>query len=390
MEFLSLDDLELANKRVLVRVDFNVPLTDDGEVANDKRIRAALPTIRTILERDAKQVVLCSHLGKPKGKVVDSLRMDPVAICLGNLLGIAVAKVHDCIAVDIPDDRIIMLENLRFHAEEKGNDDAFAAKLAAYGDVYVNDAFGTCHRAHASVDAVARLLPAAAGLLVHKELDVMGAALAAPDRPFVAIMGGVKVSDKIEVIRNLLGKVDRILIGGAMMYTFLRAQGKATGRSLVEEDKLDLARELLTDPKITIPVDTTVAVDMEPEAAARAVDVDSIGETDIGLDIGPRTMELYESIIADARTVVWNGPMGRFEWEQFANGTRSVARAVADSEAVSIIGGGDSASAIESMGFADDVTHVSTGGGASMSFLEGRILPGIAALEESARQMKSC
>lgn len=390
MEFLTLDDLDIANKRVLVRVDFNVPLTDDGEVANDKRIRAALPTIRTILERDAKQVVLCSHLGKPKGKVVDSLRMDPVAARLGTLLGIAVAKVHDCIGVDIPNDRIVVLENLRFHAEEKGNDVAFAAKLAAYGDVYVNDAFGTCHRAHASVDAVARLLPAAAGLLVQKELDVMGAALAAPERPFVAIMGGVKVSDKIEVIRNLLGKVDRLLIGGAMMYTFLRAQGKATGRSLVEEDKLDLARELLTDPKITVPVDTTVAADMEPEAAARAVDVDSIGETDIGLDIGPRTMELYESIIADARTVVWNGPMGRFEWERFANGTRSVARAVAGSEAVSIIGGGDSASAIEGMGFADKVTHVSTGGGAAMSFLEGRVLPGIAALEESARRMKSC
>ena len=390
MEFLTLDDLELENKRVLVRVDFNVPLTDDGEVANDKRIRAALPTIRTILERGAKQVVLCSHLGKPKGTVVDSLRMDPVAICLGDLLGMAVTKMNECIAVDIPDDRIILLENLRFHAEEKGNDDAFAANLAAYGDVYVNDAFGTCHRAHASVDAVARLLPAAAGLLVQKELDVMGAALAEPERPFVAIMGGVKVSDKIEVIRNLLDKVDRLLIGGAMMYTFLRAQGKATGRSLVEEDKLDLARELLTDPKITVPVDTTVAADMEPEAAARAVDVDSIGETDIGLDIGPRTMELYESIIADARTVVWNGPMGRFEWERFANGTRSVARAVAGSEAVSIIGGGDSASAIEGMGFADKVTHVSTGGGAAMSFLEGRVLPGIAALEESARRMKSC
>ena len=390
MEFLTLDDLELENKRVLVRVDFNVPLTDDGEVANDKRIRAALPTIRTILERGAKQVVLCSHLGKPKGTVVDSLRMDPVAICLGDLLGMAVTKMNECIAVDIPDDRIILLENLRFHAEEKGNDDAFAANLAAYGDVYVNDAFGTCHRAHASVDAVARLLPAAAGLLVQKELDVMGAALAEPERPFVAIMGGVKVSDKIEVIRNLLDKVDRLLIGGAMMYTFLRAQGKATGRSLVEEDKLDLARELLTDPKIMIPVDTTVAADMEPEATAREVDVDSIGETDIGLDIGPRTMELYETIITDARTVVWNGPMGRFEWERFANGTRSVARAVADSEAVSIIGGGDSASAIEGMGFADKVTHVSTGGGASMSFLEGRVLPGIAALEESARRMKSC
>ncbi len=390
MEFLTLDDLDLANKRVLVRVDFNVPLTDDGEVSNDKRIRAALPTIRTILERDAKQVVLCSHLGKPKGKVVDSLRMDPVAAQLGKLLGMSVAKLDECIDVDIPNDRIVVLENLRFHAEEKGNDEAFAAKLASYGDVYVNDAFGTCHRAHASVEAVARLLPAAAGLLVQKELDVMGAALAAPERPFVAIMGGVKVSDKIEVIRNLLGKVDRLLIGGAMMYTFLRAQGKATGRSLVEEDKLDLARELLTDPKITIPVDTTVAADMEPEAAAKAVDVDNIGDSDIGLDIGPRTMEQYESIIADARTVVWNGPMGRFEWERFANGTRSVARAVAGSEAVSIIGGGDSASAIEGMGFADKVTHVSTGGGASMSFLEGRVLPGIAALEESARRMKSC
>ena len=384
----TIRDVDVQGKHVLVRVDFNVPL-DDGKVSDDTRIRAALPTIRYLLDRDAA-VILCSHLDRPNGKVVDSLRMDPVAQRLSELLDRPVKKLDDCIGPEVeaaaraakPGD-LILLENTRFHPEEKQNDPAFASKLASLADLYVNDAFGSAHRAHASTEGVAHYLPAVAGLLMEKELEFLGKALASPKRPYVAILGGAKISDKIGVIENLLGQVDALLIGGGMANTFLKADGYDVAESLVEDGSLDTARDLIerAGDKLVLPVDVTVADRFDADAFSQVVSVGEVPPKWRILDIGPRTLELFQERLAGARTVVWNGPMGVFEFPKFALGTEAVARMLAAlPDATTIIGGGDSAAAIERAGLADKMSHISTGGGASLEFLEGKTLPGVAAL----------
>jgi phosphoglycerate kinase len=393
----TIRDLDLAAKRVFIRVDFNVPLKG-GVIGDDTRITASVPTIEYALDHGARAVVLASHLGRPKGKPNPEMSLRPVAARVGELLKRPVAFAADCIGeaaqravAAAPDGGVVLLENLRFHADEEKNDPAFAKELAALADVYVNDAFGAAHRAHASVEAIVRIMTpeAGAGLLMEKELRYLGGAITNPERPFVAVIGGAKVSDKIEVIENLIPKVDRLLIGGAMAYTFFKAQGRPVGKSLVEDDKLDAARDILTRAKargleLLLPTDHVVAPKLEAGAAAEILGVDdpAIGDR-MGLDIGPRTIAVYADALRDARTVVWNGPMGVFEIDQFAAGTIGVARAVADVQGTTIIGGGDSVAAIHKAGLADRVTHISTGGGASLEFLGGRTLPGVAALPDA-------
>ena len=381
-------DIEVRGKRVLMRVDFNVPL-EAGRVTDDTRIRAALPTIRYLQERGAR-LILMSHLGRPKGPS-DELRMGPVATHLSELLGRPVAYVRDCVgpeaeaaAAKLADGQILMLENVRFYPQEEKNDPAFAAQLARLGDVYVNDAFGTAHRAHASTEGVAHYLPAVAGFLMEKELNFLGQALSRPARPFVALMGGAKISDKIGVIQNLLGKVDRLLIGGGMANTFLKAQGLAVGDSLVEEVSLELAKTLLAQAgaKLLLPVDVVVADRFDNAANRQTVAVNAVPAGWRILDIGPATVERYAQELRPAKTVVWNGPLGVFEMPNFAAGTFAIARILAGIQAVTIIGGGDSAAAVEAAGVADKMTHISTGGGASLEFLEGRKLPGVEALQD--------
>lgn len=386
-------NIDVEGKRVLVRVDFNVPM-EDGKITDDRRIREALPTIRELVGRRAK-VILASHLGRPKGRVDESLRMAPVAARLTDLLGRPVPVLPDCVgpAVEttvarMQSGEVVLLENLRFHPEEEANDPAFAAALARLADVYVNDAFGTAHRAHASTVGVAAHLPAVAGLLMEKELRHLGQALDAPTRPFVAILGGKKVSDKIGVIRHLLTRADSLLIGGAMAYTFLRAQGKEIGASLCETDRIGLAAELLEEAAqhrvpFRLPVDVVVATAPEAGADHKVVDVDAIPSGWTGVDIGARTAAEFTEVIVPAGTVLWNGPMGIFEIPAFAGGTRAVAEAMAKSKAVTVVGGGDTAAAVEELGLADRMTHLSTGGGASLEFLEGRELPGIAVLQDA-------
>jgi len=393
---LSIADLDLKGKRVFVRVDFNVPMKD-GRIGDDTRIRETLPTIRMALERGAT-VVLASHLGRPKGKPNPQMSLRPVADRLAELIGSPVAFADDCVGdaarqvvdrVHAAGGGIVLLENLRFHPEEEKNDPPFAAALASLADLYVDDAFGAAHRAHASVEAITHSLPrAAAGLLMERELRYLGHALESPDRPFVAILGGAKVSDKIDVIRNMLGKVDRLLIGGAMAYTFFKARGLPIGRSLVENDKLDEARSLEADAAargvtLALPSDHVVADRLEAGAASEVLAVGdaAIGER-YGVDIGPATIKAYETLVGDAKTVVWNGPMGIFEIDAFAIGTTAVARAVAALTGTTIVGGGDSISAIRKAGLTDKIAHISTGGGASLEFLGGRTLPGVAALTE--------
>jgi phosphoglycerate kinase len=386
MAKLSIRDLDLKNKRLFIRVDFNVPLMPGGqEISSDKRIKASLPTIRYALEQGAG-LVLASHLGRPKGKPNPEMSLKPVAKRLEELLGKPVKMAPDCVGPEVEamkpaPGEILLLENLRFHAEEEKNDPAFAKQLASLCDLYVNDAFGTAHRAHASTVGMIQFVPqAAAGLLMDKELEYLGKATTNPARPCIAILGGAKVSDKIEVIQNLLKFVDKLLIGGAMAYTFMKAQGKPTGNSLVEADKVDLAKEILnaSREKILLPVDHVVAAELREGAANNAVKI--IADGLMGLDIGPRTIELFSAEIAKAKTIIWNGPMGVFEKPPFDKGTVALAKAVAESGAISVVGGGDSEKAIKSAGVADKISHISTGGGASLEFLSGIELPGVAAL----------
>ena len=373
----------------MIRVDFNIPLKN-RRITDNKRIKAALPTIKYVLSKKPKQIILMSHLGRPQGEVVEELRLNPIAKELQKLLKRKVKKLSTCTPLKMPKDKIILLENLRFIPEEKKNDAKFAKKLASYADVYINDAFGTSHRAHASVEEITRYLPSAAGLLLQKEIDIMGKALANPKRPFLAIMGGVKVSDKIEMINSLLKKVDALLIGGAMMFTFYKSSGIETGRSLVEKDKLKLAKKLLkkSKGKIILPTDTLVASKIDKKARTKNVPIYKIPKNMLGVDIGKETIAIYAEIIAKAKTIIWNGPMGVFEIPKFAKGTNAITKALAKSSATTIIGGGDSAAAIEKLKLEKQLTHVSTGGGASLEFLEGKKLPAIAALERNYRKFR--
>ena len=390
MSHLSIRDLDLKGKRVFIRVDFNVPLQKnekgDMEITSDKRIKASLPTIQYALDHGAG-VILASHLGRPKGKVNADMSLKPCAVRLAELLGKPVKMAPDCVGPEVEalkpaPGEVLLLENLRFHPEEEKNDPEFAKKLAGLCDVYVNDAFGSAHRAHASTEGMIRFVgTAAAGLLMDKELKYLGMATSNPARPCVAILGGAKVSDKIEVIENLGKIVDQLLIGGAMAYTFLKAQGLPTGKSLVEEDKVELARKLLADlgAKLMLPVDHVVVSEIAAGAANEVVE--TIPEGKIAVDIGPKTIAAFAQVIAGAKTVIWNGPMGIFEKPPFDKGTVALAKAVAGSGATSVVGGGDSEKAIKAAGVADRISHVSTGGGASLEFLAGIQLPGVAALE---------
>ena len=424
----TVEDIDVAGKRVLVRCDFNVPMKD-GVITDTKRIVGALPTVKYLADHGAK-VILCSHMGRPHNIFNDVVKLDkkekkkidampeeeraeatakmleaakgdikkfslaPVAAELSKLLGKEVIMATDVIGEDakakaaaLNDGDVMIIENIRFYAEETKNDPAFAKELASMADIYVNDAFGTAHRAHASTAGVADYLPAVCGYLIQKEISVMGGALENPKRPFVAILGGAKVSDKIGVINNLIEKVDTLIIGGGMAYTFFKAKGYTVGTSLCEDDKVELAKEMMAKAeakgiKFLIPIDNVIATEYNADAEWKIVDSDNIPDGWMGLDIGPKTRELFAEAVANAGTVVWNGPMGVSEWTNFANGTIAVAKAVAESDAISIIGGGDSAAAVEKLGFADKMTHISTGGGASLEFLEGLVLPGIACLNE--------
>ena len=393
MEKASIDEVQVRGKKVLVRVDFNVPLDDNRQITDDTRIKAALPTINYLRDQGAK-IILVSHLGRPKGKVNPQYSLAPVAVRLSELLGKEVIMAKDCIGQQVEEEinrlgegDVALLENVRFYEEEEKNNPDFARKLAALADIYVNDAFGTAHRAHASTEGGTKYLPAYAGFLMKKEIDVMSKALENPTRPFTALIGGAKVSDKISVIENLLKKVDTLIIGGGMANTFLKAQGLEIGKSLVEEDKIDLAREILDKAKnngleILLPTDVVVSKEFKADSPSRVVQVSAIEPDDYALDIGPQSCELFAAKVIASQTVIWNGPMGVFEMEQFARGTEKIAQAMAQCRGTTIVGGGDSVAAIKKMGVEDNLTHISTGGGASLEFLEGKVLPGVAALKD--------
>ena len=388
----SVEDIDVRGKKVLVRCDFNVKM-EDGVITSDKRIVASLPTIKYLLDNGAK-VIACSHLGRPKGEFKPEFSLAPVAVRLGELLGIEVKMAKDVVgesaqalAKDLKEGEVLLLENVRFHAEETKNDPEFSKALASLAEIYVNDAFGSAHRAHSSTTGVADYLPAVGGYLIRKELQYIGGALENPKRPLVAILGGAKVSDKIGVITNLMDKVDTLIVGGGMAYTFFAAQGHSVGTSICETDKIDLAREMMETAKakgvnFLIPVDNKVGLEYKADTEFKIVDSDDIPDGWMGLDIGPKTEKLFADAVKDAGTVIWNGPMGVSEWENFASGTIAVATAVAESGSISIIGGGDSAAAVQKLGFADKMSHISTGGGASLEFLEGKDLPGVVALND--------
>ncbi len=387
---MTVEDLEVSGKRVLVRCDFNVPLKD-GVITSDKRIVASLPTIKYLLDNNAR-VILCSHLGRPKGEFKPEFSLAPVAARLSELLGKEVKMATDVVgesaqalAASLNDGDVMLIENVRFHKEETKNDPEFSKKLAQLADLYVNDAFGSAHRAHSSTTGVADYIPAACGYLIQKEISFIGGALANPKRPLVAILGGAKVSDKIGVITNLLDKCDTIIVGGGMAYTFMKSLGHSIGNSLLEEDRVEDAKQMMEAAKakgvkFLIPVDNKVGKEYDPDTEAMLVNSDEIPDGWMGLDIGPKSQELFANAIKGSGTVIWNGPMGVSEWENFAQGTIAVATAVAESGAISIIGGGDSAAAVQKLGFADKMSHISTGGGASLEYLEGKLLPGIEAL----------
>ena len=391
----SLQDIDVDGKTALVRVDYNVPFhPGTTDISDDSRIRATLPTLRYLAERRCK-TILCSHVGRPGGVVVEELRMGPITRRLSQLLGISVDQVPDCVgpavrkAVDsLPPGGVLILENLRFHSGEEKNEPEFASELASLAEVYINDAFGTAHRAHASTEGVARILPSAAGFLLARELEMLGRALETPEQPFAAVLGGAKVSDKIGVLDHLSGRVDHLIIGGGMAATFLKAKGLEVGESLIEEDRVQFASELMDIPQAQgraplIPVDVVVADTFSATAKHRTVEVSDIPSGWRVMDIGPRTVSLFQEALRPCRTVLWNGPMGVFEWESFSRGTAQIAHAVADlSHATTVVGGGSTAEAVDSLGLVDKMTHVSTGGGASLEFLEGKVLPGVAALTD--------
>lgn len=389
----SIKDIQVQGKRVFCRVDFNVPM-QDGQVTDDTRIKAALPTISYLVEQGAK-VILASHLGRPKGQIVEELRLTPVATRLSELLNKDVCKVDeakgDAVLAEVnklADGDILLLENVRFYPGEEKNDPELAKAFSELADIYVNDAFGAAHRAHASTEGIAHYLPAVSGFLMQKELDVLGKALSNPERPFTAIIGGAKVKDKIDVIENLLEKVDNLIIGGGLSYTFTKAQGYEIGTSLLEEDKIELAKSFITKAeakgvKLYMPIDAVIASEFNANADSEIVDIDKIPANQMGLDIGPKTGELYANVIKNSKLVIWNGPMGVFEFDKFANGTKAVAQALAEStDTYSVVGGGDSAAAAEKFGLADQMSHISTGGGASLEFMEGKQLPGVVALND--------
>ncbi|PAE09130.1 phosphoglycerate kinase [Terribacillus saccharophilus] len=388
----SIRDIDVAGKKVFCRVDFNVPM-ENGTVTDDTRIKAALPTIKHLVEQGAK-VILASHLGRPKGEVKEDLRLDPVAQRLSDLLDKEVVKVDQVQGEEVnqaveslADGDVLLIENVRFEAGEEKNDPELAKAFASIADVYVNDAFGAAHRAHASTEGVAKHLPAVAGLLLERELEVLGKALSNPERPFTAIIGGAKVKDKIGVIDNLLDKVDNLIIGGGLAYTFIKARGYEIGKSLLEEDKIDLAKEFMQKAKdkgvnMVMPEDVVVADDFSEDANKREVSIEEIPADWEALDIGPKTRETYKQIVKDSKLIIWNGPMGVFELNAFAGGTKAVGEALAEGEGFSIIGGGDSAAAVEKFGLAEKMDHISTGGGASLEFMEGKELPGVAALND--------
>ncbi len=388
----SIEDIDVKGKKVLVRCDFNVKM-ENGVITSDKRIVASLPTINYLLEHGAK-LILCSHLGRPKGEFKPEFSLAPVAARLGELLGKEVKMAKDVVgesaqalAADLKEGEVLLLENVRFHAEETKNDAEFSKALASLAEIYVNDAFGSAHRAHSSTTGVADYLPAVGGYLIRKELEYIGGALENPKRPLVAILGGAKVSDKIGVITNLMEKVDTLIVGGGMAYTFFAAQGHTVGTSICEEDKIDMAKEMMETAKakgvnFLIPIDNRVGLEYNENTEHMIVDSDDIPDGWMGLDIGPKTEELFANAIKGAGTVIWNGPMGVSEWKNFASGTIAVATAIAESGAISIVGGGDSAAAVQKLGFADKMSHISTGGGASLEFLEGKDLPGVVALND--------
>lgn len=394
----SVEDIDVSGKRVITRVDFNVPLDGEGNITDDKRIAAAVPTIKYLIKNKAK-IILVSHLGRPKSGFEAKFSMRPAAIRLSELLGQEVILANDVIGDDakakanaLKEGQVLLLENVRFHKEETKNDPAFAKELASMADIFVNDAFGTAHRAHASTAGLADYLPAVSGYLIKKEIEVMGKALTNPERPFIAILGGAKVSDKITVIENLLDKVDSLIIGGGMAYTFLKAKGYKIGNSICEDDKIDLAKELMEKAEkkgvnLLLPIGNVIGKEFSPDTEDKYVPSDDIPDGWMGMDIGTITIETFTHEIKKAKSIVWNGPMGVFEFPKFANGTKKIAEAVADSGATSIVGGGDSAAAVEQLGFADKITHISTGGGASLEFLEGKTLPGIACLMDKRHRV---